>query len=108
MNTDSEYGGSTYQEYAEIVHSIFRWFTEDRLPIGSIVSQLASCRIPSPSGNLYWSKAQIAKLLKNRSYIGETLIKFKASQEQVELPDATPAIIDKQVFCLSLGSIADQ
>jgi len=86
------------QEKAEIVQRIFNWFTEDKLPIGSIVSRLAAYHITSPSGNAYWSKTYIVNLLKNRAYIGETSIVFKASQEQVELPDATPAIIDKPVF----------
>jgi len=91
-------GKRQVNEQAELVRSIFRWFTEERLAIGSIASRLASLHIPSPSSNAYWSKAQIAKMLKNRAYIGETRIVFKVGRQEVDLPDATPAIISRPVF----------
>jgi len=86
------------EEKTLIVKDIFRWFTEEKLPIGSIVTRLSALKVPSPSGNPYWSKAQICKMLKNRAYTGKTYFLFKLTSEQIELPNVTPPIIIEEVF----------
>ena len=45
-------------EREQVVCSIFRWFTEERLSIGAIIFRLASMGVLSPSGKDYWNKPQ--------------------------------------------------
>ena len=79
---------------AGIVTSIFDWFANEYLTLNGIITRLYSLGIKSPTGNDVWCKATLQKMLRQTAYIGKTY----AFNGSVELPDATPAIVDIATF----------
>jgi site-specific DNA recombinase len=115
--------GVRYINEAEVrwVRQIFDWYVNEGLGKASIVYKLRSLGVPTPSGKGLWHASEVWKILKNRAYIGETYVftetrgepktrlakgfrtrktrqVIRPREEWVELPNATPPIIDKELF----------
>ncbi|MBL7125154.1 MAG: recombinase family protein [Dehalococcoidales bacterium] len=106
---------------AKWVKQIFNWFVNEGLGIDRISYKLRDLDIPTPSGKGLWYASEVWKILRNRAYIGETyvftqtygepkvrlskgsktrktgLIK-KPREEWIEIPGATPPIINPVLF----------
>ncbi|MBA7702462.1 hypothetical protein ES703_111230 [subsurface metagenome] len=106
---------------AKWVKEIFHWFVNEGLGIDRIAYKLRELGIPTPSGKGLWYASEVWKILRNRAYIGETYVFTqtygepkarlskgtktkktglirKPREEWVEIPGATPPIIDGHLF----------
>ncbi len=85
---------------AKIVQNIFNWYINDGLSLEGIRKRLRSEGIPSPFNSPLWTRMALARLLSNKAYTGETVIKwqFGGLDENITIPGATPAIIDLQTY----------
>jgi len=106
---------------AKWVKQIFHWLVNEGLGIDRITYKLRELGIPTPSGKGLWYASEVWKILRNPAYIGETYVFTqtygepktrlskgtktkktglirKPREEWVELPGATPPIIDKDLF----------
>jgi len=106
---------------AKWVKQIFHWFVNEGLGIDRITYKLRELGIPTPSGNGLWYASEVWKILRNRAYIGETYVfaqtyeepktrlskgtktkktclVTKPREEWIEIPGATPPIIDRDLF----------
>ncbi|MFC1931186.1 recombinase family protein [Chloroflexota bacterium] len=93
---------------AHWVREIYRWFVEDGLTLNGIIYRLRSLNVISPSGNDYWCKAALHKILKRTAYTGRTYaltqsrikgkVMIKPREEWIEIPNATPPIISDEIF----------
>jgi site-specific DNA recombinase len=90
------------------VKQIFRWYTEDSVGLDQVALKLRALKVPSPRGGS-WYHTTVRRLLTNEAYVGKTYVyktkldnkKMSVQQPQeqwVELPGATPAIIDLSTF----------
>lgn len=109
------------EEDARRVREIFDWFVNEGLGIDRIAFRLRDLGVPTPSGKGIWYASEIWRMLKCRAYIGETyafaetyvepksrLSKgsrtrktrrvLRPPEEWVRLPDATPPIIERDLF----------
>jgi site-specific DNA recombinase len=114
---------------ARWVKQIFHWFVNDGLGIDRIAYKLRELDIPTPSGKGLWYPSEIWKILNNRAYVGETYVftqtyveptirlskdnkskkthlMRKPREEWVEIPGATPPIIDRDLFELAQAQLA--
>jgi site-specific DNA recombinase len=106
---------------ARWVKEMYRWLVEEGLSIYAITYRLRNFNVPTPSGNGYWIRSTVHKILTNPAYMGKTyaftqtygepkyrlkadtkrkktgLIR-KPRNEWLEIPNATPAIITEQLF----------
>jgi DNA invertase Pin-like site-specific DNA recombinase len=57
----------------ETVRLIFRLAGDHGWTLGQIVAELHARRIPSPSGKPAWRRQTVAKILKNRKYVGDAV-----------------------------------
>jgi len=57
-----------HEERADVVRSIFEYYLAGA-SLGKIVDMLFAKGIPSPTGNLKWTRADVDKLLANKKYI---------------------------------------
>ena len=57
-----------HEERADVVRSIFEYYLAGA-SLGKIVDMLFGKGIPSPTGNLKWTRAAVDKLLANKKYI---------------------------------------
>jgi site-specific DNA recombinase len=92
------------------VKKIFEWYLYENLGIERLCFRLKEYNVPSPTGKPTWHAATIAYMLKNPAYIGETYVYTKyfpkgkptmvmrPKEEWVEIPGATPPIIDREVW----------
>ena len=53
---------------ADVIRSIFEYYLAGA-SLGKIVDMLFAKGIPSPTGNLKWTRAAIDKLLANKKYV---------------------------------------
>ena len=106
---------------AKRVKQIFHWFINEGLGIDRITYKLRGLGIPTPSGKGLWYASEVWKILRNRAYIGETYVFAqtygepktrlskgtktkktglirKPREEWIEIPGATPPIIDRDLF----------
>jgi len=106
---------------AKWVKQIFHWFINEGLGIDRITYKLRELGIPTPSGKGLWYASEVWKILRNRAYIGETYVftqtygepktrlskgtktkktglVTKPREEWIEIPGATPLIIDRDLF----------
>jgi len=88
------------------VKQIYHWLVNDGLSTTAITKKLNALNAPTKHGR-FWKKQTVLAILKNRSYIGKTLAftmsrgkgKYsKPESEWIEIPNATPAIIDRELF----------
>lgn len=56
---------------ADIVRKVFSWVGVDRCSIGEVARRLTNEHIPTPNGNVVWSRGTIANMLSNSTYIGK-------------------------------------
>jgi site-specific DNA recombinase len=103
------------------VKEMFRWYVTDGLSVDGIAQRLRSLDVPAPSGKGLWQPCSIHKMLKNEAYTGTTYafrmtygepnyrltadVKHKRTHriarprdQWIELPNATPPIISREVF----------
>jgi len=73
---------------SRIVQDIFRWFTEEGLPIDHIIYKLRDSRIPSPTGKRMWARATVWAMLKRPAYIGDTFTPSIIEQEKYDRAQA--------------------
>ncbi len=85
---------------AKIVQNIFNWYINDGLSLEGIRKRLRSEGIPSPFNSPLWTRMSLARLLSNKAYTGDTVIKwqFGGLDENIGIPGATPALIDLQTY----------
>ena len=106
---------------AKWVREIYRWLVEEGLSVNAITYRLRSLGIPTPSGNGYWIKSTVHKILTNLAYTGKTYaftqtygepkyrlkanpkrrksgVLWKPKEEWIEIPNATPPIISQELF----------
>ena len=64
------FGGKVvvHAEKADVIRSIFEYYLAGA-SLGKIVDMLFAKGIPSPTGNLQWTKAAVDKLLANKKYV---------------------------------------
>ncbi len=91
---------------ARWVRQIYHWLVYDGLSTTAITKKLNTLNAPTKHGG-FWKKQTVSAILKNRSYPGKTYAftmsrnkaKYsKPESEWIEVPDATPAIIDQELF----------
>ena len=91
---------------ARWVRQIYHWLVYDGLSTTAITKKLNALNAPTKQGR-FWKKQTVLAVLKNRSYTGKTYAftmsrnkaKYsKPESEWIEVPDATPAIIDQELF----------
>lgn len=110
------------EEEARVVKLIFSWYVEEGLSIRSIALKLTELGIPSPTGSR-WGMSTVHRILVNPAYTGKTFaFRFAAvepssrrkvnarpgkssrttrpKEEWLEVPGATPSIIDGSIFAL--------
>ncbi len=109
------------EDQAKWVREIYRWLVEENLSTDKITYRLRELNVPTPSGNGWWLRSTVCKILKNHAYYGKTYVftrtygepgfKLKAvtktkntgviwkpRQEWLEISGATPAIISEELF----------
>ena len=86
------------------VKKIFAWCIDDGLSNYAIASRLKELGVPTKKGKM-WSKDTIRSILKNTAYMGKTYVfmtkhgqRIGERDERIEIPNATPPIIDSQMF----------
>lgn len=57
-----------HEEKAAVVRSIFEYYLAGA-SLGKIVDMLSTKGIPSPTGNLKWTRVAVDKLLANKKYV---------------------------------------
>ena len=115
-------------EETKWVRLIFQWYVEEGLTLHSLADRLMSLGVPSPSGKKQWCIQTLHNILKRQAYIGKTFcftrsrvegdkhykLKrknklthtiYKPQEEWIELPDATPAIINGELFNQAQGRL---
>lgn len=80
-----------YEPEAEIVRSIYRWYTIDRMPMLAIADRLNLAGVKTQRAAMWW-KVIIKKILSNETYIG---VVYYAGI-RIDLPEL--AIIDTATF----------
>ena len=109
------------EEQAQVVEQIFNCFVNDGMGLESIALKLSALGIPTPSGKDLWQTRSVWEVLRNRAYIGETYAftqtyiepnkrrkqnpihkkthkVIRPKEEWIEIPDVTPAIVDRRTF----------
>ena len=88
------------------VRQVYHWLVYDGLSTTAITKKLNGLNVPTKQGG-FWKKQTVLAILKNRSYTGKTYAftmsrnkaKYsKPESEWIEIPDATPAIIEQDLF----------
>ncbi len=103
------------------VRQMYTWLVEEGLTVNGITRRLRALGVPTPSGGQFWIRQTVYRMLTNPAYIGRTYaftrdyveprrrrnpntkrkktgIVLKPRDQWIELPNATPAIIDEDVF----------
>jgi site-specific DNA recombinase len=98
---------------AKWVRQIYHWLVYDGLSTTAITKKLNALNVPTKQGR-FWKKQTVLAILKNRSYKGKTYAftmtrnkaKYSKPQEEwIEIPNATPAIINQELFDASLKQL---
>lgn len=85
------------EDAAKWVREIFHWLVDEGLAINAITYRLRAMGVPTPTRKSYWMKSTVHRILANPAYIGKTYC-FTKSEEPIEIPNATPAIISEDLF----------
>jgi site-specific DNA recombinase len=80
-----------YEPEAEVVRTVYRWYTQERLPMLAIAERLNRQGIPTRKGTQWW-KAMVKRLIDNSTYMG--VVYF--TDIRIDLPEI--AIIDPATF----------
>ena len=109
------------QAESKWVKQIFDWFVNDGIGIDRIAYKLRDLGIQTPSGKGIWYASEVWRILRNCAYIGKTYVYtqtyglpkkrlakgtktkktgmiMRPREQWMEIPDATPPIIDKRIF----------
>ncbi|MCJ7511209.1 MAG: recombinase family protein [Dehalococcoidia bacterium] len=109
------------EEEARVVRMIFNWVDEEDLTLGRVAIRLAELGIPSPKGSGRWGRSTVGRIVKNPAYSGLTYAnmyksvlpknpqkgnarykntrrEFRPREEWIPLPDATPAVVSRELF----------
>jgi len=111
------------EEEANIVRKIFRWAVEERMSGRAIGLRLQGQGIAAPAGGRIWHVATVNRILHCEQYIGRTYAfrtkaveapyhrkdpkkmrrkktarRLRPSEDWIELPEATPAIVSEELF----------
>ena len=111
------------EEEANIVRKIFRWAVEERMSGRAIGLRLQGEGIAAPAGGRIWHVATVNRILHCEQYRGRTYAfrtraaeptyrrkdpkkvhhkktarRLRPSEDWIELPEATPAIISEELF----------
>ncbi|MFL5332191.1 MAG: recombinase family protein [Geminicoccaceae bacterium] len=71
-----EAGGGTarfevVEDKAAVVRRIFHWVGQERVSLSTVSRRLSEAGVPSPTGNVRWSRSMLWVLLSNTAYIGQ-------------------------------------
>ena len=81
------------------VVNIFQWYSQEGLSLDGLAKRLYTLGILAPNGGGTWTSATLRNLLRNRAYIGETVIRWQSGgHEDIEVKGATPALVDRDLF----------
>ena len=106
---------------AQWVREVFHWLVDEGLSVNGITMRLRSLGVPTPAGSKYWRRQTVFRMLSNPAYIGKTYAFTKEyvepkrrmsedskrrktraiirpKEEWIEVPNATPPIIDDYTF----------
>jgi len=109
------------KEEAKWVKEMYRWLVEEGLTINGITRRLRDLGVPTPTGSGFWRRQTVYRMLSNPAYIGKTYaftrdyiepkrrhssntrrkktgVIWKPKEEWVEIPNATPAVIEPELF----------
>jgi len=109
------------EEEAAVVRLIFHLLVEEDLIVGRIGIKLAEMGILAPKGKRQWGRSTLGRLARQEAYTGRSfanrwqavpaekpdgkkhryqnrLRRLRSTEEWIELPDATPPIISKELF----------
>jgi len=109
------------EDEAKWVREMFRWLVEEQMSTNKIMYRLREMGAPTPSGNAYWIKRTVQKMIRNPAYCGKTYaftvtygepkkrlkpdskraktgIIRKDRTEWIEIPNATPPMISEATF----------
>jgi len=109
------------ENQAHWVRQMFKWLVEEGMSTHAITYRLRDLAIPTPSGKGYWLESTVDNILRNSAYYGKTYAftqtygepKYrmkpgakrkksgrilKPKEEWLEIPNATPAIINEELF----------
>lgn len=118
---DPATGKRKINEYeAGVVRTMFKLLVEDRVSCNEICRRLIANNIPAPRGGSRWSRTTVGRILNNPDYYGETYAnkmvsvepktntdgkrykktrrELRPREDWIELQDATPPIISKELF----------
>jgi len=109
------------EDEAEVIRMLFYWYGVEGLSLYRICLRLMDMGIPAPRGGSLWRPDVLGTLLKNERFIGRTYVGryesvkpknprkthrqnpnsarvIRARDEWIEIPGATPAIVDEGLF----------
>jgi site-specific DNA recombinase len=109
------------KEESKWVKEMYRWLVEEGVTINGITRRLRDLGVPTPAGSAFWRRQTIYRILTNPAYVGKTYsftrdyiepkrrrsansrrkktgVVWKPKEEWIEVPNATPAIIDQELF----------
>ena len=109
------------EDEANWVRQMYAWLVDEGLTINGITRRLRGLGVPTPSGGQFWIRQTVYRMLTNPAYVGKTYaftkeyvepkrrrnpnskrkktgVVLKPRDQWVEIPNATPAIIDEDVF----------
>ena len=109
------------EDQAKWVKEMYRWLVDEGLSTNAITYKLRAYDVPTPSGEGYWIRSTVFKILTNPAYCGRTYaftqtygepkkrikpdtkrkntgLQWKPKDEWIEIPNATPAIVSEALF----------
>jgi len=109
------------KEESPWVERMYRWLVEEGLTINGITRRLRDLGVPTPSGSPFWRRQTVYRILTNPAYVGKTYsftreyvepkrrrspntrrkktgVVLKPREQWLEIPNATPAIINQELF----------
>lgn len=109
------------KEESRWVCEMYRWLVEEELAINGITRRLRELGVPTPMGSAFWRRQTVYRILTNPAYTGKTYaftrdyvepkrrrtpdtrrkktgVVWKPKEEWLEIPNATPAIVDQELF----------
>jgi len=119
---DQTTGKRRVNEYeASVIRKMFNWLVNDRVSCNEICRRLMANYIPAPKAGTHWGRTTVGRILRNPAYYGETYAnkilcveprngttenkrykktrrELRPKEDWIELPDATPPIISKELF----------
>ena len=118
---DRATGKRRINEYeAGVVRTMFKLLVEDRVSCNEICRRLIANNIPAPRGGIRWGRTTVGRILTNPDYYGKTYAnkmlciepktntdgkrykktrrELRPREDWIELQDATPPIITKELF----------